>query len=70
MDVYMNDIFQLTLTSMDCGTDEIALQAIEFWSTVCDEELDLALEAVEAEEQQRTPEETSRFEKLRKLIFF
>ena len=26
MDIYMNDVFQLTLQSMDCGTDEIALQ--------------------------------------------
>ena len=57
----MNDVFQLTLTAMDCGIDEISLQAIEFWSTVCDEEIDLALEAAEAEEQQRAPDETSRY---------
>ena len=32
---------------MKSPTDEIALQGIEFWSTVCDEEADLAIEAVE-----------------------
>ena len=32
---------------MKSGTDEIALQGIEFWSTVCDEEADLSIEATE-----------------------
>ena len=32
---------------MKSQADEIALQGIEFWSTVCDEEQDLAIEAAE-----------------------
>ena len=28
MEYYMNDIFQLTMESMNCGSDEIALQVI------------------------------------------
>lgn len=33
--------------------DEVALQGIEFWSNVCDEELNLAAEAEEASGRQR-----------------
>jgi len=32
---------------MKSEVDEIALQGIEFWSTVCDEEVDLGIELTE-----------------------
>lgn len=32
---------------MKHSDDSVALQAIEFWSTVCDEEIELAIEAQE-----------------------
>ena len=32
---------------MKSDIDEVALQGIEFWSNVCDEEMDLAIEASE-----------------------
>ena len=41
--------------------DAVALQGIEFWSTVCDEEADLAIELVEATESGRPPDQISRF---------
>lgn len=41
--------------------DAVALQGIEFWSTVCDEEADLAIELVEASESGRPPDQISRF---------
>ena len=46
---------------MKSEIDEVALQGIEFWSNVCDEEVDLAIEASEAAELGRPPERTSRF---------
>ena len=36
--------------AMKSEIDEVALQGIEFWSNVCDEELDLQIEASEAQE--------------------
>lgn len=41
--------------------EEVELQGIEFWSNVCDEEVDLAIEASEAAEMGRPPEHTSKF---------
>ncbi|KAK6961585.1 importin subunit beta-1 [Biomphalaria glabrata] len=54
-------LFAITVDAMEHENDEIALQGIEFWSTVCDEEVDLAIELSEAAEQGRPPERTSMF---------
>lgn len=41
--------------------ERVALQAVEFWSTVCEEEVDLAIEAQEAQEYGDVPETESKF---------
>ena len=46
---------------MKADVEEVALQGIEFWSNVCDEEVDLSIEASEAQEYGRPPEQTSKF---------
>ena len=56
----MQALFAITLDSMKAETEEVALQGIEFWSNVCDEELDLQMEASEATEAGRPPENVSR----------
>ena len=38
---------QLTVVGMKHQDERVALQAVEFWSTVCEEEVELALEAQE-----------------------
>lgn len=38
---------QLTVVGMRHSDERVALQAVEFWSTVCEEEVDLAIEAQE-----------------------
>lgn len=45
---------------MKSEIDEVALQGIEFWSNVCEEEISLCVEAEEAQEQGRVPENVSR----------
>jgi len=62
MEFYMSHaLFPITMAAMKSGNDEVALQGIEFWSNVCDEEVDLAIEASEATEMGRPPQRTSRF---------
>lgn len=39
--------FQLTVLGMNHPDEQVALQAVEFWSTVCEEEIDLAIEAAD-----------------------
>lgn len=46
---------------MKSDVEEIALQGIEFWSNVSDEEVDLAIEGSEAAELGEPPARTSRF---------
>ncbi|XP_077089872.1 importin subunit beta-1 isoform X4 [Siphateles boraxobius] len=58
METYMGPaLFAITIEAMKSDIDEVALQGIEFWSNVCDEEMDLAIEATEG----RPPEHTSKF---------
>ncbi|XP_041984878.1 importin subunit beta [Aricia agestis] len=62
MEPYMGQaLFPITLEAMKSDVDEISLQGIEFWSNVSDEEIDLAIEMVEASEAGRPPVRTSRF---------
>ncbi|ESN99747.1 hypothetical protein HELRODRAFT_101408 [Helobdella robusta] len=61
MEHYMGPaLFAITLEAMKSGIDQVAMQGIEFWSTVCDEEVDLSIEAAEASDQGRPPERTSK----------
>ncbi|KAM0786088.1 hypothetical protein ACM66B_006899 [Microbotryomycetes sp. NB124-2] len=52
-------LFGLTILGMKHADEGVALQAVEFWSTVCDEEIELALEAEEAAEFSEAPERES-----------
>ena len=42
---------QITMEGMKSDVDEVANQGIEFWSTVCDEEVDLAIELTEVRQR-------------------
>ncbi|KAF5314247.1 hypothetical protein D9619_011781 [Psilocybe cf. subviscida] len=62
MALYMEQaLFGLTVVGMKHSDERVALQAVEFWSTVCEEEVDLALEAQEAQEYGDVPETESKF---------
>ncbi|CAL8101311.1 unnamed protein product [Calicophoron daubneyi] len=62
METYMKQaLFAITLDAMKDNIPEVALQGIEFWSTVCDEEIDLAIDAAECFEKGQPPAVSSMF---------
>lgn len=62
MSFYMERaLFGLTVMGMKHPDENIALQAIEFWSTVCELEAELAWELSEAQEFGELPENESKF---------
>ncbi|KAJ6463352.1 armadillo-type protein [Mycena sanguinolenta] len=61
MGFYMEQaLFGLTVVGMKHPDERVAMQAVEFWSTVCEEEVDLAIEAQEAQEYGESPETESK----------
>ncbi|KAK4686304.1 importin subunit beta-1, partial [Tremellales sp. Uapishka_1] len=61
MEFYMERaLFGLTIMGMRHTEEPVALQAIEFWATVCEEEIALAVEAQEAVQYGEAPEYESR----------
>lgn len=61
MEPYMAQaLFPITLEAMKSDNDQISLQGIEFWSNVCDEEIDLAIEQQEAKDAGQPPEHVSK----------
>lgn len=57
MAFYMEQaLFGLTVMGMKHSDERVALQAVEFWTTVCEEEIELAHEAREAAEYDEPPE--------------
>ncbi|GLB44148.1 putative importin-beta N-terminal domain [Lyophyllum shimeji] len=66
MALYMEQaLFGLTVVGMKHADERVALQAVEFWSTVCEEEVELAIEAQEAQEYGEPPEvESKHFAKI------
>lgn len=47
---YIQSLFNITVDAMKSDDDDVVLQGVEFWSSLCDEEIDLAIEAAEASE--------------------
>jgi len=61
MEQYMGQaLFAITLGALEAEDHDVVLQGIEFWSTTCDEEIDLAIEAQEAAELGVPPDVVSK----------
>lgn len=62
MESYMGPaLFAITVEAMKSAHDDVCLQGIEFWSSVCEEEMDLSIELTEAAESGRPPTNISKF---------
>lgn len=62
MESYMAPaLFAITMEAIRSTDDEVCLQGIEFWSNICEEEMDLSIEFTEAEEMGKPPANISRF---------
>lgn len=62
MEPYMGAaLFPITLEAMKSDNDAVALQGIEFWSNVSEEEVDLSIEDSEAQEAGRPPARVSKY---------
>ncbi|KAG8465477.1 hypothetical protein KFE25_002784 [Diacronema lutheri] len=59
LSAYMQALFQLTFEEIKTGRDEVAQQAVEFWSTVSDEEIQLQEEEEEARDTGESPDALS-----------
>ncbi|KAK9709325.1 karyopherin Kap95, partial [Basidiobolus ranarum] len=60
MGLYMEQaLFKLTVFGMNHEEEKVSLQAVEFWSTVCEEEIEISIEAAEAAEYGEEPERYS-----------
>ncbi|GMH99307.1 hypothetical protein TrVE_jg11769 [Triparma verrucosa] len=55
LDDYMQVLAQLTFNSIKTEEEQVATQAIEFWSTLCDEEMDILEEIEECREAGEQP---------------
>lgn len=61
MELYMERaLFGLTILGMKNPEESVALQAIEFWSTVCEEEIEIGIETQEAFQYGEEPAIVSR----------
>lgn len=54
-------LFAISTEAIKSDVDEIALQGIEFWSNVCEEEIDLSIELSEAAEAGHPPQRLSMY---------
>ncbi|KAK9764087.1 karyopherin Kap95 [Basidiobolus ranarum] len=52
-------LFKLTVLGMTHEEEKVSLQAVEFWSTVCEEEIELDAEAAEALEYGEQPDQVN-----------
>eukprot|EP00474_Spongospora_subterranea_P008852 CRZ09310.1 hypothetical protein [Spongospora subterranea] len=55
IDPYMNSIFLLTRNAITNDAEEVALQAFEFWSSICDEEILIGEIVEECLEKNKAP---------------